>query len=320
MILVISNKDDLTTDFIIHKLSSAQIPFYRLNTEDLFSTVNINFDFGNNKFKIIDTALQKNIDIQNDVKSIYLRRPILPNLEQFNISKNEKSFIEKEIYYVLEGLYSVLRNKFWISNPNRIRQAENKILQLQIAKELGFNVPHTLLTNIKKDTLNFIDSNSAVIKPIKSGLVAENKESLDLIYTRKINKEMVLANSSQFPLYIQEEIKNKTDIRVTVVGDKVFAAEIDYHNSDIIDWRAVENNQIKYKTTILPNKVSELCVQLLKRLKLEFGAIDLAKNQNNSYYFFEINPNGQWAWLDKELDINIAQEIVNVLINGGLND
>ncbi len=47
----------------------------------------------------------------------------------------------------------------------------------------------------------------------------------------------------------------------------------------------------------------------------EFGAIDLVVDKNNNHYFLEINPNGQWAWLEKLLDFPISKTIVDHLIN-----
>lgn len=114
-------------------------------------------------------------------------------------------------------------------------------------------------------------------------------------------------------------VKKSEDIRVTVVGDKVFSASIKCDNPDIVDWRKLENCGMLFEYTELPEKIKYLCIQLTKEFKLEFGAIDLAIDDNGEYIFFEINPNGQWAWLDKNLNYNIANEIANLLFNGGKN-
>ena len=317
MILIITNKDDITTDFVVKKMNLLKLEYYRLNTEELLSAVDINFDFVNNNFELYDKNSNKTINLLKDISSIYFRRPHLPNLMQFCYKKKEKNFIEKELYYTLEGLYSILKNKFWISNPNDIRVAENKILQLQIAKEVGFNLPASLLSNSKKKEIAFLDKYNAIIKPIKSGVVYEDDKNISLIYTALINKKDLLENNSKFPAYLQEAIFPKTDIRVTVVGNKVFAAKIIYDNLNKIDWREIDSTNIKYEEHVLPENIISKCIQIVQKFNLIFGAIDLAIGKNGKYIFFEINPNGQWAWLEKNLGQNISEEIVNLLVNEG---
>lgn len=319
MILVISNKEDLTTDFIILSLKKNNIPFYRLNTEDLFTKININFDFSNKKYKLIDLTLNKTIDLTRDISSVYYRRPLLPEPLSFNISIEEKEFIEKESYYILEGLYSILKNKFWISYPAFVRSAENKILQLQVAQNLGFKIPLSLISNIKSSQNDFVKFNQSIIKPIKNGLITQNKENMKLVYVDSITSEKINLNKSLFPSYLQEKINKQYDLRLTVVGEKVIPVMIKGKNKNIIDWRNNDNSNLIYEKVEIPKNIEKMCVELLRELKLNFGAVDMALNTNGEYVFFEINPNGQWAWLDKQLHLNIANEIVNLLVLGGQN-
>ncbi len=317
MILIITNKNDITTDFVVKKLNLLNLEYYRLNTEDLLSNIGINFDFTNDTFELYDKNLNKTVNLLKEVDSVYFRRPLLPNLKQFCLKKKEENFIEKELYYTLEGLYSILENKFWISKPNNIRIAENKILQLQVAKDIGFQIPVSLLSNSKKNEIAFTNKHNSIIKPIKSGVVYEDDKNINLIYTAPINKKDLLNNNSKFPAYLQEAISPKTDVRVTVVGNKVFAAKIIYDNLNKIDWREIDSKNIKYEEYVLPENITNKCIQIVQKFNLMFGAIDLAINKNEKYIFFEINPNGQWAWLEKNLGQNISEEIVNLLMNRG---
>lgn len=319
MILVISNKDDLTTDFIVLDLKKNNIPFYRLNTEDLFNKININFDFNHKKYIIEDLILNKKFDLIEDVSSVYYRRPILPNALSFDSDISKKEFLEKESYYILEGLYSILRNKFWISHPDFIRIAENKILQLQVAQELGFKIPLSLISNKKEKQYCFANETTTIIKPIKTGLVAQNEEYMSLIYSDEITSEVILENKSIFPAYLQEKIDKQFDLRITVVGEQVFPIAISKKDKNIVDWRKEDRNNLVYEKIDIPKNIKDMCINLLKKFNLNFGAIDMALTPNGEFVFFEINPNGQWAWLDKQLHLNIAGELSNLLIKGGNN-
>ena len=44
----------------------------------------------------------------------------------------------------------------------------------------------------------------------------------------------------------------------------------------------------------------------MEHYELRFGAIDMVVSAAGDWYFLEINPNGQWAWLDMTAGTNIA--------------
>lgn len=312
-VLIITNKGDITTDFVIKKLSEKKINFYRFNTEDLLSKISLSFDFDNSKFLLIDQ--DKNIEIDLlEIKSVYFRRPLMPNINQEGLSKGEERFVINEITFYIEGLYKILRNAFWISSVFSIREAESKIYQLQIAKELGFQIPKSLITNDVKLASDFIKSGSLIIKPIKTGLIEDQKNS-KLVFTSIYDKKSDLERLRCCPAYFQNFIDKEADIRVTVVGDIVFPALI--HSQDFpqttIDWRNGENLKLKYESIELPENLKKLCISITRKLKLNFGAIDFVRDKRGNYFFLEINPNGQWAWIEKQLNYNISGAICNLL-------
>jgi glutathione synthase/RimK-type ligase-like ATP-grasp enzyme len=57
---------------------------------------------------------------------------------------------------------------------------------------------------------------------------------------------------------------------------------------------------------------------LVKKLGLEFGALDLIVTPDNEYVFVEINPNGQWAWIQQLCpEIPMRETLTDLLIRGG---
>lgn len=114
------------------------------------------------------------------------------------------------------------------------------------------------------------------------------------------------------PSIFQEYIEKEYELRITVVGEKVFAAKVDSQKQEEtkIDWR---KHKTPFQQYTLPKEISDKCVELTQKLNLSFGAIDIIKNKEGEYIFLEINPNGQWAWLDMETGLNISDEIINYL-------
>ncbi|HEY5125313.1 MAG TPA: hypothetical protein VIK14_16400 [Ignavibacteria bacterium] len=319
MILLITNKEDITTDFIVKKLSEKKIPFYRLNTEDIIRNLKIDINFKENIFTIKDSI--KNEYINSDqIESVYFRRPKLPDLKDESFELGEKRFFLNEMNYFFEGIYSILNDAFWISPVFSIRKAENKIFQLVLANTIGFKIPDGIISNEIVSLNKFLNKNDnrCIIKPIKTGYIEES-DSLKLIYTSDIDSEIVnkYKNTILYPTYLQSKIEKKTDIRVTVVGNKTFPAAIlsqEYEETKT-DWRKGTKVELKHEIIKLPEDIENKCILITKKLDLKFGAIDLILNENGEYIFLEINPNGQWAWIEKRLGYRISEEIINLLIN-----
>lgn len=116
------------------------------------------------------------------------------------------------------------------------------------------------------------------------------------------------------PVIFQEKIDKKCDIRVTVIGQQIFAAEImASHSKFILDWRASEIEKLEYRVHKLPGTIEAKCLSLVKELGLTFGAIDLALTDKGDYFFFEINPNGQWAWIEPKTQLPLTGTLVDLL-------
>jgi hypothetical protein len=73
-ILLITNQQDITMDFVVRRLREQQLPFYRLNTEEIGRSLFVNFDFSNERYYLNDEESGHIIDLRA-VKSVYYRRP-----------------------------------------------------------------------------------------------------------------------------------------------------------------------------------------------------------------------------------------------------
>lgn len=314
-VLVITNKNDVTSDFIVKHLALKNISFYRLNTEEIGISVQLNFDYLANSFTIIDSIKKITVNLLA-IKSVYFRRPEVHN-NFIDVSNGEKRFLNLELSTALEGIYKILSNAFWLNHIESIRNAENKPYQLILALETGFKIPPTLITNVAENAMTFYHAqdNSCIIKPLKSGLViTENEEQI--IFTTKVNLEQNnIGRISMCPVYFQKLLKKRADVRVTVVGNKLFAAKIhsqDFEDS-IVDWRKTSET-LPYSKLTLPEIIQMKCFRLVKKLGLNFGAFDFILDDNDEYIFLEINPNGQWAWIETQLNYPISETITNLLI------
>ena len=202
-----------------------------------------------------------------------------------------------------------------MSKPHDINLAENKLYQLKKASQLGFTIPDSIITSRKEDLLTFAQKHNyqIIIKPISQGRIIEDN-SFENIFTNVVRKEHFesIEKYDLTPCIFQECIEKKYEIRVTIVNGILFSAKVESQLNDKtkIDWR---KEKLEFKKYELPKNISDKCLSLLEELNLNFGAIDLIKTMRDEYVFLEINPNGQWAWIEFDTGLPISDEIINFL-------
>jgi glutathione synthase/RimK-type ligase-like ATP-grasp enzyme len=84
-----------------------------------------------------------------------------------------------------------------------------------------------------------------------------------------------------------------------------------------VDWRKGGRIDLHHEAIDLPQNIIDSCIELMSKLNLRFGAIDLVCDLNGDYWFLEINPNGQWAWIENQTKLPIASAIVDELVSHG---
>ena len=311
-VLLFTNKDDITTDFIVQELCRQNISFYRFNTEELSKSVQIVLDFKKGVYLLIDKYENKEY-ILTDFTDIYYRRPELPSYENPELTPGEKSFLQIEIYYTLEGVYRILAKKHWFNNVYAIRNAENKIYQLLLAKEVGLTIPETLISNQYDSIEKFLAYGSHIIKPVHNARILDNIKPR-IVYTSEITKP-ITRNEAEFNInYMQNMIDKSYDVRATFVGEKCYAVSINSQKMEEtrVDWRNGEHI-LEHNPIELPAEIHNKCLSLMKKMELNFSAIDFALDMQGNYVFLEINPNGQWAWIEHLTGMPISKEIVKKL-------
>lgn len=308
MILIITHKQDYTADFVINKLNEAGTEYLRLNCEDL---ANLDYVFS------VEKGFELGGHTYENIRSVWFRRTQLPDVSAVQVSDSDKVFLVGEYEALLNNIYQCLSRKIWLSHPNAVFTAENKLLQLQTAIAVGFTVPDTLVTNKHETLKEFATKHRSKIiaKPISQGRIHDlDGSGIRTIYTNLIPQHLLdsLDDFLLTPAIYQPYVEKSYELRVTVVGDCVFAAKVDSQSNEntSIDWRREKAAFAKYS---LPQDIQTKCITITARLGLSFGAIDLVKTPQGEYIFLEINPNGQWAWLEAELGMPISDKIIEFL-------
>ncbi|GAA0735801.1 hypothetical protein [Clostridium oceanicum] len=302
--LVIADSKDFTSDYITIELNKRNKNYLRIN-RDNFNSYEIEWDVLNEVLKI---GIQDTIYVINkDLKGVYYRAPVY--IRYYSQSNYEEQLYKSQWMAFVKNIIC-FENAKWINNPVDTYKAENKMLQLKYAKELGFLVPKTVVINSSSPLIN--EEKLYAVKSIDT-LFLRNGEEECFLYTNTLSGENI--NNAELrlaPLTIQELITPKIDLRITVIENNVYSVKIIKNDNGIKDdWRK-EKEDVKFIPINIPKEIENKCIKLIQKLGLKYGAIDMAIC-NNNYYFIEINPTGEWAWLVETAKLPIYKSIVNVL-------
>lgn len=292
-ILIISNKLDFTTDYVCWELKNRNANYLRVNRDE-FDKYNIILNVLDSESLMLETDNRVYYCGKENLKAIYYRAPIyLRDIYQPYLSEEQQLYRTQWAAFVRN--LTVFEDVFWMNNPISTFKAENKLLQLKYAQKIGFLCPCTVIAN-NGLVEGIKDEKDYIVKSLDTAVLRiEDKEAF--VYSNVVKgREIKAASLNISPVVIQDYIYPKTDIRVTVVGNTIFGVKIVKDNRGVEgDWRKMKDD-LDFIPIHMPDDINEKCIQLVKMLGLTFGAIDLIES-NGQFYFIEINPTGEWAWL-----------------------
>lgn len=307
--LFLTNRDDASIEYLIGKYREYSDAYLRINSEDLEI---LNFEVDPTG-QVRCFAEGEEYDF-SDVKSVVFKR--IPTKYNNPIGDENSAYLNNERKHFFEGIYLTLDHAKWVNPMFSTHIAERKIYQLKVASNLGLQIPKSIITNKLHTALSFLDLQSkAIIKPISNGLQVL-KDKVYSIYTTEVTarefRKLDLADTFSTPVFLQECIPNKYDIRVTIVGRSVFAVRISKDSKEV-DWRKPDIVK-SYQSMVLPKFIIDKLLDLTSKFRMVYSAIDLIEMPNGEFIFLEINPVGEWVWLEQELGLNISEKIIQELL------
>lgn len=307
--LVISSTIDFSTDLVCYRLLSDNKNFYRLNRDE-FVKHEIEVDLQKKYMRIAIDNKEYIADFER-LKGIYFRAPVfLRTQSKKELTLNEQ--LERNQWSSFLRNLIVFQDAIWINNPVDVYRAENKMYQLCIAQECGFKIPKTNVTN--SSDIQIDDEKEYIVKSLDTALFYDLDNNREMFtYSNVVRgSELKEYDLSQAPIFVQEFLQPKVDCRITYVSGKFFSVKIQKENVGVYgDWRFYKE-RLDYIPFDLPENVKCAITKLMDRLHLNFGGIDLAL-VNGEYYFIEVNPTGEWGWLEVKTNMQISLAIEETL-------
>jgi hypothetical protein len=245
----------------------------------------------------------------DDIGAVWYRRPGAVLVDPVITNDLDRSFVEREFTQSLDAFFSLAFRRV-VSMPFA-QKAAIKPVQLKVASEVGLRVPKTLLTSNPEEALSFVSDCKA--GSVHKAMTAPAHRFLD---TRAWDTEDIrrIKDLPLCPTLFQERIHGVGDIRATVIGSQIFAA---YRacGPEIVDSRL--NPALSYSCCELPSDVACATLRLMDKLGLAFGTIDLKVADNGEHVFLEVNPQGQFLYIEKLTELPISIALADFLIADG---
>jgi glutathione synthase/RimK-type ligase-like ATP-grasp enzyme len=249
---------------------------------------------------------------------VWLRRT-LPAIIR-GIDERTVTFAQQEFSHTFFGGLFSLGAK-WINSPGANRVASHKIYQLYTAKNvLGFSVPRTLITSNPLHAQAFItkyQDSGCVIKCLGRPVI-EDDETIGTVFTTRVDDRVLkLLSEIRFgPCIIQPFVEKDYEVRLTVIGDDIFATKLmikGVEGADV-DWRRSDYRQIRHEPLEPPEEICSRCLKMCNLFNLRFGAFDFIVDKDANWYFLEVNPNGQWLWIQEMTGQPLAASLAAELL------
>lgn len=326
-VLILTQPIDPTADLVIKRLYDRGVNVVRFDTGWFPRDATLVSRYSSSSADIpILIKLESGRSIELDkVTSIWSRRPTGFTFHD-DLDSDASKFARAETTEAMGGIFRIPGCR-WVNHPDKDLVASYKPYQLALAARIGLKIPDTLITTDPSAAKLFIEANArygAIYKTLSSPNVKSELYKPSVIFTSKISDANLefLETVRYAPCLIQEYVRKSFEVRLTVINRKAFAVALNAPESyptgthpGTTDWRAVQREGIEYSVLQLPEKIESLCVELLDQLGLVFGAIDLIVTPEQEYVFVEVNPSGQWAWLERETGLPMVDTLVDCLAN-----
>lgn len=313
-VLIIAASDDWPTDRIVVELERRGVEVFRMDTTDFPQRLALAGRIDQASAWTGELATEHRTVELSRVGAVYYRAPGAFRFPE-GMSGPEERFASAQARAGLGGVLSALECR-WVNHPTAMARAEFKPVQLAAARACGLRVPPTLVTNRPQDVIAFATEigRPIVCKPVASPVLIEYGR-LKAVYTQRLTLPELedLRGIDTTAHLFQEWVSKDHEVRLTVVGERMFAAAIHAGSeASYEDWRS-DYGALSYTTTTVPDDVAAGVRRLMERLQLRYGAADFIVGPGGEWTFLEVNPCGQWDWIQGATGLPIAEAIVDDL-------
>ncbi|MDX2695649.1 ATP-grasp ribosomal peptide maturase [Streptomyces ipomoeae] len=300
-VLVVTALEDFTADKVIAALNEREVPVVRVDPADIGPGLSFGFRIGEDGPAWGGRLCTASRTVElGEVAAVYYRRPT-PYAARFgHLPLQQREFAVAEARHGLGGVLNHLPGVRYVNHPSAVARADFKPAQLQRFAELGLAIPPTLVTNDVEQARKFAAEHEPVIYKTFRGLPPGEDGHTGAIWAQRVDPGTFDDALTVTAHLFQAEIPKTGDVRVTVVGRRVFAQQIAAPDG-ALDWRRGDWDELLHAPITVPAPIEATLHRYLASFGLVFGCFDFGLTGDGDdprhWTAIECNPNGQWGWL-----------------------
>lgn len=241
-----------------------------------------------------------------DVGALWLRRARPPAVVEQVSDPADRIFARNEWRVAADALAASLPANRVLNAPAAERAA-SKVRQLAAAARSGLRIPDTLVTSSMSAARSFVKRHQGRV--IHKGLTSPPHAFLETRRWSSADAEL-LDLLPLAPVMLQEEVIGIADLRITVVGRRLYAALIPSSDGSVDSRLDMSGG---YRTFSPDDRLTERLFHLLHSLGLAMGTVDLKLLESGECVFFEINPQGQFLYVEIMTGQPVARGVATTL-------
>ncbi|NML53352.1 hypothetical protein HHL19_06420 [Streptomyces sp. R302] len=314
--LVVTFALDPTADYVLRELNRRGVPFWRTDLAGFPAHTRLSAALGSSgRWGGTMRGDVHGIDL-SELRAVWWRKPT-PYAFPTTMSEPEQRFARTQAKHALSGVLGSLPDVLWVNRPEANADC-TKPRQLAVAVESGLHVPETLITNEPAAVAEFAERvGGPVITKVLGGIVHTEDGKRGQLYTRRVPPEQYADSRIALTAHLfQREITDKAyEVRVAVVDGQLFPVAVHAAaGPEQLDWRR-DSAGHSYSAVTMPDPVREGVRVMMRRLGLVYAALDFIVDSRGTYFLIDVNPNGQWAWIDLTRDA-ITHALADLLEKG----
>jgi len=314
-ILIVTSKFDPHADRVIGHLRDRGIAVFRLNTDDFHAEIQV---AATDRGLVLRDRWGRGADLPEGIRRAWHRKPVAPAAPAGIADPAAQRLVAGETAALIEGL-GAIPGLAWVNNPHDIARARHKLPQLALARTLGLTVPRTLATNDPAQARAFAASigGPVVCKALREVGFGDEHEWHSL-FARPVPPDLLAANLAAVancPTLFQEYTPKSHELRVTIIGEALFCCRIDSQAvpGAEADWRRADPFSVPYAIVPLDPGIEAALRAMLAHYRLRFGAFDLIVTPTGEHVFLELNPNGQFLWIELVTGAPLTRAMADLL-------
>lgn len=237
----------------------------------------------------------------------------------------DRAIAQREFRYFTEGCFAcVAPNAFWV-NPWLSLFTGGKVAQLMAAAEIGLSTPSTLISCDPERIREFAKSAPAglIFKSFAPAVWQDATGASAAAMTAELTPAVLDDDAalSSAPAIYQHRIEKAHELRVTMFGTFGIFVKLESQSNEHsrLDWR-MGGSDLPIEPVPADEGLRSACARLMARLGLSFGCVDCIVDKTGRVVFLEINPAGQFLWMEElNPDVRLLAPFCEFLAGGRLD-